>query len=1205
MLSELDRSGMAFNDVPASLACPRRGSRLSPRVLLASSFFFLLTFVLALPLAAQEARWKQLMDQATALYHQGSYAEGIPVAQQALDVAEKTFGPGHQDTSDSLNLLGLIYTEQGMYAAAEPLFKRSLDIEEKTLSPDHPDVGASLNNLAELYRQQGRYAEAEPLYKRSIAIQEKARGPDDLSLATDLNNLAILYNEQAKYSQAEALYQRSLAIREKVLGPGHPGVATALGNLADLYREQGKFAAAEPLYKRSLAIREKAQGPLHPDVSITLNNLASLYQDEGKYSEAEPLFQRSIAIKEKALGPDHPSLAVVLHNLALLYFIQGQFLEAEPLYKRSLAILEKALGPDHPAVANALNNLASLYKWQGKYAAAEPLFQRSLDICIKARGPNHPCAATGLSNLAELAGERGKFAEAEPLYKRALAIDEKELGTDHASVSTDLNNLAGLYAVQGRYAEAEPLFKRSLAIREKVLGPDHPDVAQSLNGLAGLYEHQGRFAEAEPLYQRALALREKALGPEHPEVATSLNDLAFLYKDQGRYAEAEPLYKRSLALGEKIFGSDHPRVALSLNNLGGLDQLQGKYAEAESLYKRSLAIEENAFGPDHPAVAVDLGNLAELYYEQGNYGQAEAFFTPVLQNLFRQFEDSFTYMSEKDRLQFLNTDRSYFDAYLSICLTQAEKNPALAGKMYDLLLWEKGLVGSSVASLRAQVAAGGDAEAVQLFDQLAEKKSESARLVSARPSGWKELRKKMDDEANDLEQQLARRVSSLTAQKSLAHRTWRDVQRKLQRGEAAVELVRFRFHDGKQWTRTYKYIALAVTAQEKDTPALVYLGDAQDLEADPLRDYRLRVGLGENGKVRGVALAVDAEETGAAPKVSFYDAFWKPLEPVLRGVKRIYLSPDGALNQVALGDVPATDGRLLMEKYDLRIVSSTKDILRDPRKPSANSAVIIGNPAFDLDAAQQRAALRSVHTTQIAQLAPPAETSGVLSRDFGGGTLPPLPGTQAEVQSISSLLEKQHWNVQAFIGQTALKETVLRVKAPRVLHLATHGFFESDQERKEQSHGRDRSSALEDPMLRSGLFFAGANRRLSGQPTPPDLDDGVLTAYEASTLNLHGTELVVLSACETGLGEETAGEGVFGLRRALEVAGAEAVLMSMWSVPDKETQELMALFYAKWLAGQEKHEALRAAQLEMRNRVRARYGKDLPQYWGAFILVGR
>ena len=222
------------------------------------------------------------------------------------------------------------------------------------------------------------------------------------------------------------------------------------------------------------------------------------------------------------------------------------------------------------------------------------------------------------------------------------------------------------------------------------------------------------------------------------------------------------------------------------------------------------------------------------------------------------------------------------------------------------------------------------------------------------------------------------------------------------------------------------------------------------------------------------------------------------------------------------------------------------------------------------------------------------------SRDLESGTLNRLPGTQAEVEAISSLLEKQHWLVQTYTQQNALKESVLEVKGPRVLHLATHGFFEPDQQRKENHAEGNHPSGLEDPMLRSGLYFAGANRRLSGHVTPADVDDGVLTVHSRRlSLICRGLELVVLSACETGLGEVAAGEGVFGLRRALQVAGAESVLMSMWAVPDRETQELMTLFYKKWLSGKDKHEALREAQLEMRERVRTQLWK------GSAAILGR
>ena len=375
-------------------------------------------------------------------------------------------------------------------------------------------------------------------------------------------------------------------------------------------------------------------------------------------------------------------------------------------------------------------------------------------------------------------------------------------------------------------------------------------------------------------------------------------------------------------------------------------------------------------------------------------------------------------------------------------------------------------------------------------------------------------------------------------------------------------------------------------------PALILLGDARKLQAGPLREYREWV-----------------DFSGAAPGKAFYNAFWKPLEAALAGVKRIYLSPDGILNQVSFGIVPTDDGRLLMEKYDIRTVSSTRDLLRERSGARNNLAVLIGNPQFDLSESEQRGVIERLQKTEESKPLVAWSGSGLRSREERAGRLSPLPATKVEVESVRDLLEQHQWKVETYTEENALAETVKRVKSPRVLHLATHGFFLPDQQRARgdalQQVASGAENQGENPMLRSGLYFAGANRTLSRAAPVPDLEDGILTAYEATGLNLHCTELVVLSACETGLGQIQNGEGVFGLRRALQEAGAEAVLMALWKVPDQETQELMTLFYRNWLAGQEKHEALQAAQFEMRRKVQERYGKDLPFLWGGFLLVGR
>jgi len=1058
--------------------------------------------------------------------------------------------------------------QQGKYADAVPLAKRLLEIRKHTVGEDHPDYAATLNDLGVLYNAQSKYAEAEPLLKRALAIREKALGPDHPDVAETLNNLAVMYGKQGRYAEAEPLYKRALAIDEKALGPENPGLAPDLNNLAELYHTQGKYAEAEPLYKRALAIFEKALGPDHPDVATSLGNLAELYRDQGKYAEAEPLYKRSLAIREKTLGPDHPAVALTLHNLGRLYVEQGKYADAEPVFKRSLAILEKALGPKHSDVAIGLGALAALYD------------------------------------------DEGRYAEAEPLYKRALAIDEKTLGPEHPGLASDLNNLAKLYHDQGKYAEAEPLNKQALAIFEKALGPDHPKVAISLNNLAELYSEQGNYAAAEPLYRQALAIQEKALGQNHPLVAITLNNLGALYRDQGRYAEADPFYTRALAIREKALGPDHPDVAVSLNNLAALFRDQNKYAEAEPLYKRSLAIFEKVLGPDHAFVATSLINLALLYEAQGQYAQAEPFFERSLQSFSRQFENSFTYMSEKDRLTFLRTVSDVFPRYLSFSATHNQQLPGLAGRAYDLLLWEKGIVAASVAAQRARIAASGDAEALQLLDQLTAKKNQYAALAGMHPADHEQWRKNLErvgEESNETEKELTRRSAAFAVQQKALRPSWRDVQESLQADEAAVEFVRFPFHDGKKWTGKSYYAALVVRPNDT-APQWVMLGETKDLEGEAMQDYRELVGP-PGGDERPAG--------GWGHK--FYAAFWQPLDAKLGHAKRIYLSPDGVLNQVALGVVRDGESRLLIERYDLRTVSSTKELLSSTVSPAANTAVLLGNPKFDMTETELRAALTGVPTEKtevaLAQAPPLGDVNiargaaSLRSHDLRGGALEELEGTEREVADVSALLKRQGWQVQTYIGKDALEERVKGVRRPRLLHLATHGFFEADQPLQLGQHGKEASekpaAGLEDPMLRSGVYLAGANRALQGGAPAPDLDDGVLTAYEATQLNLQGTELVVLSACDTGLGKMEAGEGVFGLRRGLQEAGAEAVLMSLWPVPDEETRELMTLFYAKWLAGTEKHEALREAQMEVRKKVRAREGQDEPFFWGAFVLVGR
>jgi tetratricopeptide (TPR) repeat protein/CHAT domain-containing protein len=1181
----------------------------------AAFFTLYLAALLCAPLlVAQESQWKQLSAQARNLEQQGKYADALPIAIEALKAAESELGPDDPWVSVPASNLAQVYDVLGRYAEAEPLYQRALQIHEKAFGPENPLVAIDSESLGVLYFRQSQYAKAEPLFERALHIQEKALPPADAGLATYLENLAMNYVDEGKYAEAEPLYERVLPIYEKTRGPDDPDLSVTLNNLAHLYDEMGKYSQAEPLYKRTLAVREKVLGPEHAGVATVLNNLAALYDNQGRYAEAEPLYQRALAIREKTFGPDAQEVAVALNNLAALYDHQGKYTDGELLYLRALRIDEKALGADTPGVATDLNNLATLYFHQGQYSKAEPIVRNVLRINEKTLGPDDRNVASALINLAGLSVRQGEYAEAEPLYQRALRIYEKVLGPEHRDVATALNNLAALYVRQGKYAEAEPLYQRALSIREKALGPEHSDVAASLNNLAALQVDQARYADAEALYQRALKIYEKALGPEHPAVASSLNNLAQLYFNQGKFTDAEPLYQRALRINEKALGPDHPAVATALNNLALLYDRQGKYPDAESLFLRALHIDEKALGTDHPDVVTDLNDLAMLYDHQQKHAVAEPLFQRAFDNLFHQFQYSFTYMTENERLEFLDSVGNDFPFYFSFVHRYRARDPQLIGSMYNLLLWEKSSIVGSVANMRRQVEASGDTESIKLLGELSAKRSQKAALLNVEPPDrdlWRKQIDQLETDANDIEKSLVARSAAFAEQKKLERATWQQIRDTLKPDEASVEFARFDYNE-RGWTGKTYYVALVVTRQTRDQPEYVFLGDDKQIEGEAIVGFQHAV------QTRGL----EAEPEAKLPGADAYALIWKPLEKSLQGKTRIFLSPDGILNQLPLGVIAAPDGKLQMEKYDLRLLSSTRDLLRAAPEHTGTTALLVGDPVFDLTEEQQLAAEQKPaspnqppppHAAASSPIPQPADAVSQApevahpSRDLGrSSTLPRLPGTGTEVKAIAQLLEQHKWTTSVYTGERAQKRVVEQTSSPRVLHLATHGFFLPDQHLKNSTPGEGKPPQLEDPMLRSGLYFAGANRTLSGKASTQGEDNGVLTSLEAGNLNLRGTELVVLSACNTGQGDVKDGEGVFGLRRALQEAGAQKVLMSLWSVPDEETLELMNLFYAKWLSGIETHQALKEAQLEMREKVRSAHdGKDLPYYWGAFVLVGR
>ncbi len=950
-----------------------------------------------------------------------------------------------------------------------------------------------------------------------------------------------------------------------------------------LHRE-GKYNQAIPLAKRALLIREKLLGSEHPDVATSLNSLAQLYQAQGNYSKAEPMLKRSLAIREKVLGSEHPYVAASITNLAAIYRLQGSYSKAEPMLKRSLAIFEKVLGSEHPNVATTLTYLASLYESQGNYTSAEPLYLRSLAIYEKVLGSEHPHVATTLNNLAGLYRLQGNYQKAEGLFLRSLAIREKVLGSEHPEVAISLNNLAGLYNLQSSYTKAESFYHRSLAIYEKVLGSEHLYVATSLNDLGLLYRSQGSYSKAEQLLKRSLAIYEKLLGAWHPHVATSLTSLAFVYRSQGNYSKAESLYLRSLAISEKVLGSEHPHLATRLNNLAELYHAQGNYASSEPLYLRSLAIKEKVLGSTHPEIPTNLNNLAIFYWVKGDINRTTDFLSRAVEIEEKNLQLIYAVGSEQRKQKYAQTFNTSTYTTVSLALQQSAKNPARSKLALTTILRRKGRVldamTDTVQILRAQIA--DNPEIKQLFDDWLDVQQELSTIVYS-GSGTQ----KIAVYQNRIELLLAEkeRLEEIVSAKSAEFRKEIQpvessaIQAQIPTDAALVEIVQYDpfllkgKKDSKMWGKA-RYAA--VVLRSKGEPNWVDLGDAATIDKSVASFRKLL----QSRVIRKKPMSKIAR--------ALYEQVMAPIRPLLGDARHLLLSPDGQLNLIPFEALKDENNKYLVERYAFSYLTTGRDLLHlDIKAKQLSKPVMFA----DIDYEGQNTTLTAKNRGSQQQQR---------SIDFENLNYDSLPGTSAEGKAIQKIFP----SMNMILGKKATETTLKQLKTPQILHLATHGFFLPDQKIKSTENDLNKQENkpvilnLENPLLRSGLALAGFNNRQNKQNNY--IEDGVLTALEVAGLNLRGTQLVVLSACETGLGEVKTGDGVYGLRRALVIAGSQSQLLSLWQVSDDGTKDLMVKYYDNLKAGKGRHEALREVQLELIDHPKYKY----PYYWASFIPSG-
>lgn len=910
-----------------------------------------------------------------------------------------------------------------------------------------------------------------------------------------------------------------------------------------------------------------------------------------KADEARQKAQRALALREGVLGPDHPDVARAIFTLGNIEYEVDDLPKAETLFQRAVLIREKSLPPDHPELASSITAIANVYLVQSKYSQARSLYQRALAIREQAYGPDHPEVGRAVNLLAHSYDEAKDHVSAEVLYRRAAGIAEKNFGPTHVMFARALTNLAIVHKELGDYAFAEPVFQRALGILEQSYG-ETPSIVPALISTGNLYTDMGEIIKAGPFYERALAILDKA-EPNGFGTTVVLNNLGNNYLYQGQYEKAEPLFQRALTLREKIHGPENPRVALCLNNFADLRRAQGEYTKAESLYRRAMEIVQKAFGAESAEMLRPLKGLALLYWATGDAVQSVSFQSRANVIAERYVTYNLVAGSERQKLAYLNSLSEDADRSLSLHIQTAADNLEARTLAATAVLQRKGRVldwmTDSLAVLRRRFTQEDQAQ----IDKLNEVSSQLANLVLSGPQGMplaehREKIKALEEERESLETAMSRRSAGFY--QSLEPVTLATVKAAIPPTSALIEFALYRPFDPKAKLvkdsfGPPRYVAYVIRA--KDEVQWKELGEARVIDK-AIEDLRKALGDPKRRDVQKHARNAD-------------EMIMRPLRSVLGGSTQLLISPEGALNLLPFEALVDERGRYLVESFSCTYLTSGRDLLRlQVARSSKNPAAVFANPQFgepgNIASARLNAPRPETAAFDRNQQRTGKRQSVTSASDLSSVYFAPLSGTAQEAQAIKSLLPDASVLMQAQATESSLK----RVSAPKILHIATHGFFLTGGPTDPVTGGEDKTRGIsanvriENPLLRSGLALAGANLHGRGD------DDGILTALEATGLNLWGTKLVTLSACDTGLGEVRNGEGVYGLRRAFVLAGTESLVMSLWPVSDYVTRELMTNYYKGLKQGQGRAEALRNVQLAMLSRKERRH----PFYWASFIQSG-
>ncbi|HUR66726.1 MAG TPA: CHAT domain-containing tetratricopeptide repeat protein [Chitinophagaceae bacterium] len=881
------------------------------------------------------------------------------------------------------------------------------------------------------------------------------------------------------------------------------------------------------------------------DYAILLSDNSGLFGGRAK-NEMGTRFMRMAGIvnslyKDADLD-DEENARLNLH-MGQSAYAAGHYMFAAKKLSTAQGYFEKAGMRNDLSYLKTIATEGLLFTSMGRFSQAEKFTVKALELREENLGKTNMAVAASLNNYAVLHYNLGQYNESEKEFGSAIDVinsNNQEAAMPYAIL---LNNQAILYQSMGRYDQAVNLLKQALQLAGKLEVSKAKNHLKFFSNLALLYQQMGKYAEAEEIY-RGL---EKRLERGKPEFANFLNNVAILAMLMKKEDKVELMLKQSAEIYKTSMTENSPAYAKVISDLGNFYRYKTRYTDAEPLLLQALQVREETLGDAHPLYAQSQEDLAILYWKKKDMGKAYVAYHAVMERSLDFVNRYFPPMSEAEKTKYWDMLSPRFERFYNFALEAAPSNKNVLNDMFEYRLATKGLLLSSTKKVSESILNSGSKELIGDYIEWLDSKEQLTAFYAYSKEDLHEQGINIDSlerVSNAMEKRLSESSKEFSQFFFTSKTKYSEVQRELKADEALVEMIRLRNFD-QVLTDQSRYAALIVTKAVTE-PRLVVMANGNDMEVKHAKAYRVFMKNKSNDE-------------------QSYNHFWALIEPEVKGKRKIYFSPDGVYTQINLYTLKKAGGDFLLNQYDLVLIGNPRDLVTNKNKTgisgSGKKATLLGFP------------------------------------DYGSGMIIQLPGTKVEVDAINKLLKTSGFQVSELIQREATETNLKSARKVSILHIATHGYFLKDVDKASWPIGVQADYAKDNVLLRSGLMLTGASEADKLVPGLDSSNNGIMTSYEAMNLDLKGTDLVVLSACETGLGEVKAGEGVYGLQRAFLVAGAEAIIMSLWKVDDQATQQLMSNFYTNWVKDGDRQKAFKQAQQQLMTKFKE------PLYWGAFVMI--